>query len=224
MAAQNNSENPAHERRQRRIARRRQHILKAAAAMFASKGYAGATTKEIAKEADMGESTLYNYFKSKREILLAIASETETPFLHAVLNMEGETPREQIIYMFEQALKISDLQLPYTRTVLTEVWLDDETLNRFFVPRLVEVYEKLKTFIQQNVDAGRFRPVDPQLGAQLAIGMFATFWLPAVRGAAPLPTPEKRRALAESLADVLLDGVRPRPQANSALDNAPAAG
>ena len=224
MAAQNSSDNPAHERRQRRIARRRQHILAAAAEIFASKGYAGATTKEIAEEADMGESTLYNYFKSKRDILLAITSETEAPFLRAVLDMEGETPRDQIIYMFEQALKISDLQLPYTRTVLTEVWLDDEVLNRFFVPRLVEVFEKLKTFIQQNVEAGRFRPVDPQLGAQLALGMFATFWLPAVRGVVPLPTPEKRRALAESLASVLLDGVRLRPEDNQSLDQAPAAG
>ena len=53
-------------RRQRRIARRRQHILAAAARVFASKGLTQATTKAIADEADVAEGTLYNYFKNKK--------------------------------------------------------------------------------------------------------------------------------------------------------------
>lgn len=66
-------------RRQRRVARRRQEILAAAARVFARKGYAGATTKEIAEEADVAEGTLYNYFGGKRDILRAVAVETEAP-------------------------------------------------------------------------------------------------------------------------------------------------
>ena len=63
-------------RRERRIARRKKEILDAAARIFAEKGYANATTREIAEAADMAEGTLYNYFGGKRELLLAVASQT----------------------------------------------------------------------------------------------------------------------------------------------------
>ena len=63
---------PLQARRQRRIERRRHEIVKAAAQVFAEKGYANTTTKELAEAADMAEGTLYNYFEGKRGILLAI--------------------------------------------------------------------------------------------------------------------------------------------------------
>ena len=84
MKDQPQAANRPQDRRRRRIARRRQKILSAAAQIFAEKGYANTSTKEIAFQADMGESTLYNYFDSKRDILLAIARETEPLMLFAL--------------------------------------------------------------------------------------------------------------------------------------------
>ena len=62
----------SHTRRERRIATRRAQILEAAEAIFAAKGYHGATTREIAQAADVSEGTLYNYFASKRDLFVGL--------------------------------------------------------------------------------------------------------------------------------------------------------
>ncbi len=51
---------------------RRSQILMGAAQVFAEKGFHKATTKQIAKAGGVSEGTIYNYFKNKRELLLAL--------------------------------------------------------------------------------------------------------------------------------------------------------
>jgi AcrR family transcriptional regulator len=62
-------------RRERRIERQRKAIMDAAAELFAQKGYRATTTRDIAEAVDIGESTLYGYFSSKKELLQAILSQ-----------------------------------------------------------------------------------------------------------------------------------------------------
>ena len=200
-------------RRQRRIARRRQEILAAAARVFASKGFDQATTKEIADEADLAEGTLYNYFGGKREILLAIARETEAPMVAVLQETEGADDRAVMVAIFEKALDISEAQLPFTQTLFSAAWVDDDILQEFVVVRLERVYRQLETYIAARTAAGTFRPVDPALAARLVMGLFGSLVLPAIRGIAPLPSPQERRALAETVVDLLLDGVRAREDA-----------
>jgi len=195
-------------RRSRRVERRRREIISAAAEVFAEKGYAATTTREIADAADMAEGTLYNYFKGKRDILLAVAREAEGPMSRALLQVGTLESREAMIVLFERAFDVSEAQLPFLRTLLSASWNDDSILHEYFAVRLGRVYEMLKRFIADRVAAGFFRPVDPALGARVAIGMFAGLILPIVRGVEPLPSPEERRALAEGLVDFMLDGIR----------------
>ncbi|GAB4404200.1 MAG: TetR/AcrR family transcriptional regulator [Microscillaceae bacterium] len=60
------------ERRLRERLQRSQEIIDAAENVLFSKGILSATMDDIAKEAELGKATLYVYFKSKDEILLAI--------------------------------------------------------------------------------------------------------------------------------------------------------
>jgi AcrR family transcriptional regulator len=195
-------------RRQRRIARRRAEILAAAADVFAEKGYEGTTTKAIALAADVSEGTLYNYYEGKRELLTAVAREAEGPMVRALLAAEDLESREAMIVLFERAFDISEARLPFLRTLLTASWTDDSILFQFVALRLGRVYDSLQAFIAEQVASGAFRPVDPALGARIAMGMFAGLILPVLRGLEPLPSPEERRALAETIVDLLLDGVR----------------
>ncbi len=198
-------------RRSRRIQRRRREIVSAAAEVFAEKGYAATTTREIADAADMAEGTLYNYFEGKRDILLAVAREAEGPMSRALLQVGTLESREAMIVLFERAFDVSEARLPFLRTLLSASWNDDSILQEYFSARLGRVYEMLKRFIADRVAAGFFRPIDPALGARVAIGMFAGLMLPIVRGVEPLPSPEERRALAEGLVDFMLDGIRVHP-------------
>lgn len=198
------------QRRQRRIARRQQEILMAAARVFADKGYANTTTKEIADAADVAEGTLYNYFGGKREILLAIMAEAQDPIKAILEDASRLQDREDMVALVERGYEIFISQLPFIRTLLMEAWVDDWILQSFFMDRLQGIGQQLGTFIAKRVDEGIFRPVDPEFATQMVMGMFIAPILPVLRGVTPPPTPEVRRALAQAAVDLLLDGIRVR--------------
>ncbi len=197
-------------RRQRRISRRRDEILKAAARIFAEKGYAGSTTKEIAAQADIAEGTLYNYFDGKREILLAIVNASQAPLETMLQEVRELRGREDLIALAEKIFDSLLSQTPFTRTVMVEAWLDDVILQGVVMERMQRIGQHLQAFITARVEAGAFRPVDPVLTSWMVIGMFSAIILPILRGHTPSPSPERRRALAEAAVDMLLDGIRVR--------------
>ncbi len=55
---------------------RKRQILNSAIKIFGEKGFQNATIAEIAKEAGIGDATIYEYFKNKEDLLLAIPVET----------------------------------------------------------------------------------------------------------------------------------------------------
>ena len=48
----------------------RERIVKAALALFQTRGFDATTTKAIARKADIAEGTVFNYFRSKDDIAL----------------------------------------------------------------------------------------------------------------------------------------------------------
>jgi AcrR family transcriptional regulator len=203
-------------RRSRRIERRRKEILRAAARVFAAKGYASATTREIAEAADVAEGTLYNYFDGKRAILLAIASDMELPMEELLASARQIRDREDIVRLFEQAMDVAEAQMPFARAVYSEASFDDAILQDFVVVYFKRVHHGLCSFISDRIAGGIFRPVDPALAARLVMGMLGSILLPVLRGLEPLPSPDERRVMAEAVIDLLLDGIRVRSLAPEA--------
>ena len=73
---------PTRQERKEEIAkRRREQILDAAMDVFSRKGFAMATTAEIAREAGLAEGTVYNYLPSKRELLIAVVKNDTTKLI-----------------------------------------------------------------------------------------------------------------------------------------------
>jgi AcrR family transcriptional regulator len=198
------------DRRQRRIDRRRAEILASAARLFAERGFANTTTREIAESADVAEGTLYNYFANKREILLAIAHETEAPMEAAVMATEHIRDRNAVLALVERALDVQESQVHFWRSLLAEAWVDDAILQQFVAIRLAQTHRRLTAFIAERVADRSLRAVDPSLTAQLIMGMFVAVIAPEVRGIKGTRTPEERRALAEAIVDLLLDGILAR--------------
>ncbi len=195
-------------RRQRRIQRRKREIMAAAARVFAEQGYANTTIREIAYEVDLAEGTLYNYFESKRDILLGIINDTDTLMETILLEGEDWKDREAFVQVVERGLDISEEQIPFLRTLFSEAWVDDDILQDFADRQLERIYRRLTAYIANRIEAGVFRDVNPALAAQLILGMFGSLLLPALRGVAPLPAPGERRALAEQMVDILLNGIQ----------------
>lgn len=59
----------------KRESERKRQILNSAMKVFGERGFQNATISEIAKNAQMGDATIYEYFKSKEDLLLAIPVE-----------------------------------------------------------------------------------------------------------------------------------------------------
>jgi len=59
--------------RSERTELRRAQILKTAITVFSSKGFSSATISEVARQANLGDATLYEYFDNKEAILLGAA-------------------------------------------------------------------------------------------------------------------------------------------------------
>jgi AcrR family transcriptional regulator len=197
-------------RRQRRVERRRQEIIAAAAQIFAEKGYANTTTKELADAADMAEGTLYNYFAGKREILLAILNEMCVPIDALLQNAQVPKSREDFVRIVESGLDIFVSQLDFTRTLLTEIWVDDVILEDFVIGRLQYIGAAIQSFITKGIEGGNFRAMDPEITTTMVLGTFLALVFPVVRGKKPAPTSHERHQLAQSAVDLLLDGLRVR--------------
>lgn len=57
-------------------AKRREQLLDVALALFSEKGYAGATTAELARVAGVTEPIIYRHFASKKELFIALIERT----------------------------------------------------------------------------------------------------------------------------------------------------
>jgi len=153
-------------------------IVKAAAGLFAVKGFHRTTTKEIAEAAKVSEGTLYNYFDSKDEIMVGILTQLieaqKTPsrssapvsmdasqFFSAYLNQRKEHLDQNYVMM--QAL-ISEI-------------LSNESLRESYYKNLMEPSMKMEeSLLRMRMAIGQIREVDPALTSRfmsaLLLGIF----------------------------------------------------
>jgi AcrR family transcriptional regulator len=152
----------------------RQTAIRAAAAVFAQKGFHGACTKDIAERMGIKQGSLYYYFKSKEEALsevclygiqdyvehMATIADSEQPFeakLIATVTSHLSSYRER-----NEALKVYNderLYLPKSRRRRLK------KLGSDYRQRLESIFEKGK-------ESGAVRQsVDCHFAAQAVIGM-----------------------------------------------------
>ena len=133
--------------------------------------------------------------------------------LEALLQEIGELKtREDIVAMVEKGYDVLISHLPFTRVLLMEAWIDDAILQDYLIDRLEHVGQRVHAFIVSRIDAGEFRPIDPALATQMVLGMFIAPILAVLRGITPPPLPDQCRVLAGTAVDLLLDGIRVRPE------------
>ena len=168
-------------RKLRRRQENRKFILRAAEKVFAKEGYAQASVDDIAAEAQFSKATLYRYFKSKSDIFSAVIQSTfqeaHEDFLRIIEqdeDAEGKL-REfiQIMLSFykrkEHIARIFFLEQPAMKKAL-HVNVHDSILSpngKIRLPadyrRIIEgIYDVLCRIIQEGVDSGEFRDMDPR--------------------------------------------------------------
>ena len=194
-------------RRQRRIQRRRAEIMDAAASIIAEQGYANTRTKAIADAADMAEGTLYNYFKNKRDILMAILNQHQSEIDALLDEVESIQAPIDAVTTVEWIIKLFLTRLNFLRVLLAESWTDDALMREHVTHRVTTIYQRVKSFMEAQMKAGTFRKVDPDLATQMVLGMCLAPVIPIIRGVVPPPSDTAVHTMAVNVVDLLLHGL-----------------
>ena len=163
-------------RRELERLQRRTLLLEAAARIFGRKPFDEATMQEVAAEADIGMQGLYEHFASKQDLyeqVIRFRAEAFHARADLVLAGRGGSPLDRIALLAEvYAESFQDRPLSLPTFVRDRVQFDWGFDSRFRTP-LGEVYQvernRLKALIQEALDQGLLRPLDPEFLAQLAM-------------------------------------------------------
>jgi len=109
----------------------RRVLIDAAARVFLERGFARATTKEIAQAAGVAEGTIYRHFDDKyalfHEVFLAVAGDTAQELAHFHERAGRGTVRENL----ERLLQLLSGMIEHTTSLTASIWADPEMARRF---------------------------------------------------------------------------------------------
>jgi len=197
-------------RRQRRIAARKAQILEAAATVFSEKGYAGATTREIAAAADVSEGTLYNYFHSKRDLFIGLLQAWTDEVIEAIAGIQAEGLEDIVTQLLtSQFLRIGKQRM-FT-LFLHEARLDPE-IHRYYVEQMLSrIRRETEQRMQALIEAGVMRPVNPAVAIRTLMGTVMGLALLFDLGGDTVIETMPSEQLAAEVTDIFLRGLRVHP-------------
>jgi len=156
--------------------RRYREVLGVAASVFAEKGYAGASTRDIAERLGVRQASLYYYFPSKEAALAAICELGVKDFIGNLKRIIEEPTRSDRKIHAAIANHLSPLrshpEADYIRVFLRHRHeLPDGMRQR--IAGLARTYQALvQQLITQGIEAGEFRKdLDPQLATLALLGL-----------------------------------------------------
>jgi AcrR family transcriptional regulator len=162
--------------RERNKLERRARIVSAARSVFNEKGFAAATTREIAERANVGTGTVFLYARDKRELLIMIINdELDAMNERAVATAPRRAPLvTQLMHYFAPQLRFwaDDIALARLATAETHAALTRPRDGRAETERLhdrrIKTFAALTSFVEQAQARNAFSPdCDPELVAHL---------------------------------------------------------
>ncbi|HEY8677527.1 MAG TPA: TetR/AcrR family transcriptional regulator [Candidatus Dormibacteraeota bacterium] len=150
----------------------RQRVLEAALRLLATQSLTALSMDELAVSAGISRANLYRLFPGKAALFQAILL-TYSPFepVTAVLGRLHDRPPEDVIpEMVRTAYRTMAGRTGIMRTLIFEVTsMSDETQEAFRETGL-KGFAMLARYLQQQMAAGRLRPMPPLLAIQGLIG------------------------------------------------------
>jgi len=199
-------------RREKERQQRREMLLDAAARVFGRKPFDEATMSEVAAEAEIGMQGLYEHFPSKQDLYEQVVQVRAEAFhlkADAVLADRAGSPLDRIEALAQvYAETFQDRPFSLPTFVRDRVQFDWDFDSRF-KSRLGEIYQaersRLKSLVQEALDRGLIRPLDPEYLTQLAMEVLQA----SLHFAHKQVPPEEAGTCVARAMDCLLRGVGP---------------
>jgi AcrR family transcriptional regulator len=186
----------------------RHRILQAAQHLFASRGYDGTTTRDLASAAGVAEGTLFRHFENKKAILIEVATQGWVEILTDLLTELSEmgsykavaqVMRRRMMRMHENA----DMM----KVCFMEAQFHPELRDRIQSEVIDKMTDVAEAFFQTAMDKGIYRRTNPKIVAKVFLGMFAVAGFSDDTIMEPGASPKQMQEMAEGIADIFLNGV-----------------
>jgi len=137
---------------------RRSQIIENAVRLFAEKGFSNATISEIAKQADLGDATLYEYFENKEAILLDSAESylknlVSGDEFHLKNHSESEKDLRRLIWRYVWQLHIFE---DFTRVLVLDLFRNINFYSNPGYQYLLDFWREIEKVIQKGQREGVF--------------------------------------------------------------------
>jgi len=153
----------------------RQLLLQAATEEFAREGYVGANINRISKAAGFAKGTIYNYFPSKRALMLALIDEVAKAHLDFIVAQvrQEKDPDRRLERFFEAGFAFVSNYFAQARVMINNIYGPDVEFKQY----MYQAYQPMFQFVSRDIVAagiarGVFRRVDPDATAMLLMTIY----------------------------------------------------
>ncbi|MGE0239299.1 MAG: TetR/AcrR family transcriptional regulator [Parvibaculaceae bacterium] len=137
-------------------------ILKAAEIVFGRRGFDGATTAEIAREAGVAKATVHYYFKTKEELHAGVLDRILVIWAEALNEISAEVePAEALSRYIARKMRYSRELPELTRLWTIEVLSGAKRIEPFLSDRCRKIIAEKSAVVRQWIAAGKMDPIDP---------------------------------------------------------------
>lgn len=152
----------------------KQKILEVATRMFAERGYANVSIRDICKEAEVTPPMIYYYFRNKKGLFQAVTKHkiSMKEFIERLKNATAKGEIEEKIRAFNEVYLSS---FPEEAFRVGFYIKDDASLDKESARKVAEGFDEimsiLEKIIQEGIEKGEFRRTDAKVSADMLLGL-----------------------------------------------------
>ena len=189
----------------KRVGNKRERIIAAAAKLFGEKGYHDTTTAEIAESAGVAAGTIYIYFSSKEELLVAVFEEFLGKHMERLREgVEAEpTPEKKVVRLLALGLELMYTNPDSARIFLSQLRQSTKMITTV-AKRSSRAYKDIiEGILTDGVQTGLCRDVNVPAATSMLFGAFQSTVLDWVADGCSYNLTD----MTESLTDFVLHGI-----------------
>ncbi|TWJ32910.1 TetR family transcriptional regulator [Geobacter argillaceus] len=177
----------------------RERILAAALQLFSAKGVCGASTREIARSAEISEVTLFRHFPTKEQLLGEVINRYSLSEVQELIPDIVDYPYEEgLAILASQLLTKLDGLRDWIKILHDELQHSPDRMHKIYHSFLDTLFATYASYFRAMQQRGSLRDFDPELAARAFHGMlFSFFNIEEILQRKSYRATERSRAVAE---------------------------
>ncbi len=158
----------------KRVGNKRVRIIAAAAKLFGDKGYHDTTTAEIAESAGVAAGTIYIYFSSKEELLVAVFEEFLGRHMERLRDgvQKEKTPKDKLIRLLTLGLELMQNNPDSARIFLSQLRQSTKMITTVSKRSSRAYKDIIEEVLTEGTHTGLCREINVPAAASMLFGAY----------------------------------------------------